>query len=62
MAARDDHPLDDASIDDPWDRLRRLGGALEVIADREDAQKVTEARRLVESLEQRIQEADDGHE
>lgn len=54
----DDGVLDDASIEDPWERMQRLGGALELVARERDPQRVTEARRLLESLEDRIQEAE----
>lgn len=53
---RDDDVLDDADIDDPWERMGRLGGAIEIVATQRDPRKVTQARRLLESLEQRIKE------
>lgn len=51
--------LDDADIEDPWDRMDRLGGALQAVARNRNREKVTPARQLMESLEQRIKEADD---
>ncbi|WP_254841102.1 hypothetical protein [Natronomonas marina] len=47
---------------DPWDRVRRLGGSLEVIAENRDEERLTEARRLLDSLEQRLTEGSDGRE
>lgn len=58
MSAAEDEPLDDADIQDPWDRMQRLGGAIEVIADRRDPRQVTRARQLLESLEMQIKEDD----
>lgn len=58
MSQSDEPVLDDASIENPWERMERLGGSLEVIARNERADKVTEARRLLESLEQRIKEGE----
>lgn len=51
-----DEFLDDADIDDPWERMGRLGGAIEIVANEQDVRKVTQARRLLESLEMRIKE------
>lgn len=51
--------LDDADIEDPWKRMKNLGPALELIADEEDPQRVTQARRLLWSLEMRIKEEAD---
>lgn len=48
--------LDDADLDDPWERMERLGGAIEIVANRREERKVTQARRLLQSLEQRIKE------
>lgn len=54
--------LDDASIEDPWRRMERLGGALEIVALQQNVEKVTRARQLLESLEQRVQEGTDGRD
>lgn len=62
MSADNESLLDDASIENPWRRLERLGGALEIVALQQDVQKVTQARQLLESLEQRLQEGDDGND
>lgn len=48
--------LDDSDIDDPWDRMDRLGKALQVVASQENTEKVTPARQLLQSLEQRIKD------
>lgn len=56
MSADADGQLDDADLDNPWDRMQRLGGALEIVAAEQDARKVTEARQLLQSLEARIKE------
>lgn len=58
MSAAEDEVLDDADIDDPWERAQRLGGALEIVASNQDERKLTQARRLLESLEQRIKDGD----
>ena len=60
MSTDSEDVLDDASIDDPWERMDRLGRSLQVIADKERADKVTGARRLLESLEDQVMEGDDG--
>lgn len=52
----DEEVLDDADIEDPWDRMDRLGGALQAVARTENREKVTPARQLLQSLEQRIKE------
>lgn len=59
-ATDDEELLDDADLDDPWDRMDRLGAALQVVASRRNERKVTRARQLMESLEQRIKEEGDG--
>lgn len=51
--------LDDSDIGDPWDRMDRLGKALQVVADQENTEKVTPARQLLQSLEQRIKEQEE---
>ena len=56
MSADADDQLDDADLDNPWDRMQRLGGALEIVAAEQDPRKVTEARQLLQSLEARIKE------
>ena len=56
MSTDADRQLDDADLDNPWERMQRLGGALEIVAAEEDARKVTEARQLLQSLEARIKE------
>lgn len=56
MSTENEPVLDDVSIDDPWQRMQRLGPALELIALKQDPRKVTEARQLLQSLEQRIKE------
>lgn len=62
MSADTEDVLDDASIEDPWRRMERLGGALEIVALKQDPQQVTRARQLLESLEQRVQEGTDGRD
>lgn len=51
----DQRPLDDCTAE-PWERVRRVGPALELVADERDVRQLQKARRLLESLEQRIQE------
>lgn len=58
MSTENESVLDDASIDDPWERMQRLGGAIEVIAANQNGEKVTPARQLLESLEQQLEEAE----
>lgn len=56
MSASSDEMLDDSDIQNPWERIQRLGGALEIVGEREDRQKLRQARLLLKSLEQQIDE------
>lgn len=41
-----------------WSRVGEIGGALEVVAENEELERLTAARQELESLEQRLKEAE----
>lgn len=60
MSAREGDTWDDVTFDDPWERLQNAAPCLEMICENEDIEKLRRYRMLIQSLEQRIQEGEDG--